>query len=49
VRQGGTIAAAAKKWAETGLTHREGEEILKDILGVKDMGALRKCLSGDTA
>jgi hypothetical protein len=46
--KGATIAAAAKKWAETGLTHREGEEILKDILGVRDMGALRKYLSGET-
>ena len=47
--EGDTINGAARKWAETGLTHKDGEEILKDILGVKSMGAVRKSLSGETA
>jgi hypothetical protein len=47
--KGASIEAAARKWAETGLTHKAGEEILAGILGVKDMGALRKYLSGETA
>ncbi len=49
--KGTTIAAGVKRWAETGIRHRpEGEEIMADILGVKDMGALRKALrlSGET-
>jgi len=43
-----SINEAARKWAETGLTHKDGEDILKDVLGVKSMGAVRKSLSGET-
>lgn len=42
--KGETIAAGCKKWAETGIAHKVGEEILADILGVIDMDALRAAL-----
>jgi hypothetical protein len=46
--KGMTVCAAVKKWGYSTLKHKHGEEIIADILGVKDMDALRKYLSGET-
>jgi hypothetical protein len=42
--EGVTINAAANKWAESGLTHRDGEDILADLLGVNDLDIVRDIL-----
>jgi hypothetical protein len=45
--EGMTLKAAVKKWVTTGLTHRDGEEILADLMGVKDLDEVREILSED--
>lgn len=42
--EGVTIDAAARKWAETGLTHEDGKDILADLLGVDDLNVVRDIL-----
>jgi len=42
--EGVTIDAAANKWAESGLTHKDGEDIWCDILDVSDLDVVRELL-----
>jgi hypothetical protein len=43
-RDGMPVEVAVKKWAETGLTHKDGEEIIADFLGVDDLDTVRDLL-----
>jgi len=45
--EGMTLKAAVKKWVTTGLTHRDGEEILADLLKVDDLDTVRAILRED--
>lgn len=36
--------AAARKWAETGLKHKDGEEILADAMGIDNLDEIRVLL-----
>jgi len=52
--EGMTIKAAVRRWATTGLTHKEGGEILADLMGVDDLEKVRdllkeESLPGDTS
>jgi len=47
--RGATVGAAVKKWVLSRLTHKQGEQIVADYLGVKDMAALREYLSRETS
>ena len=42
--EGVTIDAAANKWAESGLTHKDGEDIWCDILEVDNLDVVRDLL-----
>jgi hypothetical protein len=42
--EGVTIDAAARKWATTGVTHIQGEEILSDLLNVDNLSIVRDIL-----
>lgn len=41
------VNAATRKWAETGLTHKDGEEIWCDLLKVDDLEKVRELLRED--
>lgn len=43
------VSSAAHRWAESGLTHKDGEEILADLMKVDNLDEVRKLLKEEKA